>query len=680
MILRFILGGLLLAGVVNVYLFHSIGSLGVVGFLLILCVIGIVGYGVKHVTSTWFIVVTLGLLGWLTVNRGALFPQLLLVLGMVLAFIVLWYVTLTNKKFVNSFSELLLIPFSLLSSYVLAVLRSIATVISRRKRVGSPVRYTVSEWVPSIIIGVILGTPFVAVLLILLRNADPIFNKTLINIFSNITFGKTSFRIIIGFITFLSIIPLAFMRLKGKVLQLSEVNGSFIKPVTVVMTMIAATLIVFLCIQWPYVFASVAKEYELTNFGISTYSEYVKRGFGEFLVTSFIVYGFLWVGLLALRVYQGGKRPLLFYVQTIVIITFFVFLLSILRRVLLYWEFHGFTVIRFYGSIFLVWVGFLGSMLFLRSIKKYTWIYIEAAVSLLILFSIGVVNAEHFIVSHHPPRVNDSIDIVYLSRLSTDGYEGWKTAYNVAKQYITELHEKDGVLNEEDRRKAAYSGVSLGLLNKQYYRLMSQYGTDADKKEYVKSVLTSFYPEIEKTATVFEESLQQIKKQGNEATVSAELYVSQLGVNKSNTLNQHLQQLHTVASHSSMILNQSNQHVYFYSLQPRSPLSIGVFSTVQCFLSFNTDEQLNVGSLCVPGFIKFTNSYEVPNRIAYILNWNRRNQYVYSMLKQEIPFENVINVQELYVDVWKRILNQSKQDRYYLQDISYDTPLLLPLR
>lgn len=680
MILRFVLGGLILAGVVNQYLFHSVGSLGVVGFLLILTSIGVIGYGIKRMVSTWYLLVTLGLLGWLTVNRGAIYPQLLMVLGMVISFFVLWYVTLAKKRFVNSFSELLFVPVSLFNTYVVAVLRSIAVVSSQRKRGGSFALRSVSAWVSSIIIGVIIGTPFVVVLLILLRSADPIFNKTLTNVFSYVTFGETSVRITIGLITFLSIIPLAFMRFKQKVLQLSELNVALIKPITVVMTMIAVTLLVFLCVQWPYIFASVAKEYELTNYGISTYSEYVKRGFGEFLVTSFIVYGFLWVGLLALRVYQGKKRPILFYVQTIVIMTFFVFLLSILRRVLLYWEFHGLTVIRFYGSIFLLWVGFLASTVFLRSIKKYSWIYIEAAVGLMFLLGIGIVNIEHVIVTHHPPRVNNTIDIVYLSRLSTDGYEGWKIAYTISKEYLSELHKKNGVLNEEDRRKAAYSGLSLGLLNRQYYRLIYQYGTDADKNEYVKSVLTSFYPEIVETVAVFEESLQTIQHQGDEATVSAGLYISQFGVNKSNTINEHLQQLQTVASHSAMLLNQSNIKTYFYSIQPRSPLSLVNFSSSLCFLSNNNEEQLKTGSLCVPGFIKIAHSFEIPNTVEYLLNWNRRNQYVYSMLKKEIPIENLIMLQEQYVDVWKRISNQSKEDRYYLQDISYDAPLLAPLR
>lgn len=679
MILRFILGGLLLAGVVNVYLFHSIGSLGVVGFLLILSFIGVFGYGIKRFSATWYIVVILGLLGWLTVNRGALFPQLLLVLGMVLSFIVLWYVTLAKKRFINSFSELLLVPVTLFNAYRIAIWRSVTAIISLRKQSPSPIINTASEWIPSIIVGIIIGIPLVAVLLILLRNADPIFNKTIGNVLSYITLSNTSLRIIIGLISFFSVIPLAFMSLKRQNSQVLDVNESLIKPITVVMTMIALTLVLFLIIQWPYIFVSVAKEYELTNYGISTYSEYVKRGFGEFLITSFIVYSFLWVGILSLRTFKGTKRPLLFYVQTVVTIIFLVFLISIFRRVLLYWEFHGLTVIRLYGSIFLLWVGFLGSTLFLRSIKKYTWIYIESAVTICFLIAIGYVNAEQFIVRHHPPTVNNTIDIVYLSRLSTDGYEGWKIAYNVSKEYLSELHKKEGLLNEEDRRKAAYSGLSLGLLNREYYQLISVHGSDADKREYTKAVMSSFYPEIIQTVSVFETSMQTLQQQGEKATVSADLFSSQIGPNKVDTINEHLQQLRAVASHSAELLNQSNLHQYFYSIKPRSPLSLVNYSNGMCAAYYLVNEPVKAGSLCVPGFFTITTSYNKRNTIEYVLNWNRRNQKVFSLIKQEIPIKDVIVLQEQYIDIWKRIINQTKEERYYLRDISYDAPLLSPL-
>jgi hypothetical protein len=122
------------------------------------------------------------------------------------------------------------------------------------------------------------------------------------------------------------------------------------------MTLVGITVGAFLIVQWPYIFAHVAAETDLSQFGVATYSEYVKRGFIELLFISGILYSLLWVGLLTLRSKKEKTFHALQIIQSGVIVLFSIFLLSIARRILLYWDLHGLSLIRIYGGVFLLWI------------------------------------------------------------------------------------------------------------------------------------------------------------------------------------------------------------------------------------------------------------------------------------------------------------------------------------
>jgi len=200
---------------------------------------------------------------------------------------------------------------------------------------------------------------------------------------------------------------------------------------------VASVLLLFLVIQWPYVFAHVAAEADLSKFGVATYSEYVKRGFNEFLMVAVILYSLLWMGLTAYRSHPHKEGKVLFVIQTIAAGLFLLFIVSVLRRILLYWDLHGLSLIRVYGGLFLVMVFALTTTLYLRHISKIRFIGIELGSITVFILILGLWNQEAFIISNHPPTVNNLVDYVYLSRLSADGIDGWVESYRFAAQNLS---------------------------------------------------------------------------------------------------------------------------------------------------------------------------------------------------------------------------------------------------
>lgn len=111
--------------------------------------------------------------------------------------------------------------------------------------------------------------------------------------------------------------------------------------IAVLLGLVTVVLGSFLIVEFPYVFANVA-ETSLSKFGVATYSEYVKRGFFEFLLVSVIVYGVLWAGLGALRAVSSQQitvRKILIFLQSILFITIEKFLLNLTQKGIMIWTY-----------------------------------------------------------------------------------------------------------------------------------------------------------------------------------------------------------------------------------------------------------------------------------------------------------------------------------------------------
>lgn len=489
--------GAILAFVIylNLFYFNSLGGIGIALIIMSLVALVVTVFSSKKNSSliTQGIVV-IALISLTEIFAGSDIRQVLGIWSGLLFLTIFAYALLRNYL-PNNLLEIGLSPVYMAISYLGSGLDSFLSLMSGEatkqiKRFSSD--HKQSSWLQSVFTGFVLGLPFVILLLYLLTQADPIFSNYLSHLFSADFVNKTIVRVVISVIIFIFLFPLTFMKLNKKYHSPLGwlTQASWQKEMSIILAMVAAVLAVFLVVQWPYVFANVAMETELVQFGVETYSEYVTKGFVELLNVAILIFAVSWLSHLL----QSKKRVgYLSYLQFGVVAELIVFMISIFRRVYLYSQFHGLSIARLYGSIALVWlIGMIITMLLRnwrqRGIARYElgWTIV------VILFSLGI-NLEALVVKH-PPTVNNQVDNVYLSRLSSDGYQGWLDALSWTDQVLTSQLDRVSVnqpLSAQDRKELYYSGLVLSNLLENYNDLMLAYGSSDQLHDYLNKLATS---------------------------------------------------------------------------------------------------------------------------------------------------------------------------------------------
>ena len=600
----------------NFWFFQTIGNLGVGLFLALV-------FGLIAVAYPWkreMLVLAIGLagsvfvLGW-RANFDIRIVFLLVTVGIVgLA----TYISTTKRIIGWSLSELLVWPLANAKRYLAGL---VATWPQFKQELKLPVPWAIGR-------GLILAIPIVYVLVLLLSKADPIFAKQVSNLFSWFT-GELKTRIMLSLALASVTVPLLFIPIQQQTgLRLRRLPLA--KEFTVVMGLVAIVIAAFLVIEWPYVFASVPKETELQKFGINTYSEYVQEGFNWFLGATVFIFGLVWLGLL-MRAWRIA--------QIAVLGGFFVFLISIFRRIWLYQTYHGMTLVRAYGGFFVLTIALFTTTLLLRHVWRKPWVYLEMVWVGLLLILLGTVNVENYIATVSPPTVNGRVDYVYLSRMSADGYKGWLKAYTYAEE----------TLNKPDpsAQEVAYAGMVVRQLMKRYDELVWQYDTPTEKEDYFK-------------AAVDYEKLQVIEAQRMVETA--------LEGSKNNTrVNQIKQSLEQYQGRLAAKPNELVLDFYlpYLSFRPSA------------YIDFNDEECRNFG-ICPNSFFSVYKVKEYSFKrnkldILFTYSWSKQQA---SALMWEDMFNKLLDLQSKFFGHYKRL---AKENATYEHDISLNTPFLQPL-
>ena len=322
----------------------------------------------------------------------------------------------------------------------------------------------------SVILGSIFGFGILGILYLLLSRGDLIFAGVLKSMFDfNIAFSINP-RIIYSICLFVLFLPFIFtVKKKMENTQSAFNDFGFKQELTTAVLIVVFGFGLYLLLTWSYLFIKVPLETDLIKYGVSTYSEYVRRGFAELLLAAAFTFIILWVGI------SSNLHKSLQYLLAGELV---VYILTVFRRVYIYQQFHGLSVARVYGSMFLIWLIFLAiSLLF----KKPKYLVISIA----LLTFVGLANVEKFIAQNNPPTVNNRIDYVYLSSMSTDGYEGWKMALDHAKKILDRGWNVQKSIDIDTRREVAYTYFILIELNSEYHKLVSYYGDDVDLNYYL---------------------------------------------------------------------------------------------------------------------------------------------------------------------------------------------------
>ncbi len=353
-----------------------------------------------------------------------------------------------------------------------------------------------STWLKSIAIGFLFGLPLVTWLVSILSKADPIFAKFIREIFSEELLTQLPQRLIFSLILLGLLLPLLLMKFQKYTSPINWLNRvKWDREVAVVTIMICLVLGTFLIVQWPYVFAKVALETDLSRFGVATYSEYVQKGFVDLLKVVMIVFATAWFGTLIHQSQKSTEQKILSIAQAILGIEFIVFITSIFRRVWLYQNSHGLSLARLYGLAVLILISGLAVTLALRYFYRHIkWVRVEALWIILLTLAVIISNMEGLIVKN-PPTVNGRIDYVYLARLPADGSQGWLKAYQWANDLLRQKSAETGLIDKESRRDLYYAQLIIEELSSNFDELIRDYGSNEEIRTYNESRQIYLTPE-----------------------------------------------------------------------------------------------------------------------------------------------------------------------------------------
>ena len=278
--------------------------------------------------------------------------------------------------------------------------------------------------------GIVIALPIVAIFASLLASADAIFSEQLgefIKFFRVDNLPQYIFRlayILVGAYLMAGVFLHAAANSKDE--KLIGEDKPLVNPFlgftesAVVLGSVAALFVAFVVIQFRYFFGGQVN----INLAGFTYSEYARRGFGELLAVAFFcLLMILGLGATARRE-DDNKRRIYSGLNAVIVALVMVMLVSAYQRLLLYEEAYGFSRLRTYTHVALIWIAILLGAVVLLEIFHRERAFAAAALiaSLGFAASLSLMNVDGFIVQQNVNRAvkGQGLDVAYLVSLSTD--------------------------------------------------------------------------------------------------------------------------------------------------------------------------------------------------------------------------------------------------------------------
>jgi hypothetical protein len=281
----------------------------------------------------------------------------------------------------------------------------------------------------AVVRGVVLALPILIVFTALLASADLVFGDAVEQLVEWL-----DWPLIVSWLQSLFIISVTGMVALGaivtalqpaddrKVVSEGRTIPQFMGSIEsgVLLGAVNALFLLFTMIQFRYLFGGEAN---ISAAGY-TYSEYARRGFGELVAVAFLSLGVIWLLGLVVRRDSRNENRVFNALGGLMIGLLFVILASAFKRLLLYEQAYGFTSLRLYTHVAIVWMALLFSGFLVILIRK----RLEYFPFLTLLTAIGfsmtlnVMNVEAVIIRQNLNRAETSgeLDVEYLSWLSSD--------------------------------------------------------------------------------------------------------------------------------------------------------------------------------------------------------------------------------------------------------------------
>lgn len=287
--------------------------------------------------------------------------------------------------------------------------------------------------------GLALALPIVAIFAALLSSADYVFAQRLdafVKLFRLENLPEYIFRLIyilIGAYALTGLILHAGQKSRDEILigEGKPLLPAFLgfTETAVVLGAVNLLFLSFVFIQFRYFFGGQA------NISVEgyTYSEYARRGFGELVaVAVFSLLLFLSLSAVAKRE-SAAQRWTFSGLGVLLVALVGVMLFSAFQRLVLYETAYGFTRLRAYTHVFMIWLGVLLAVVVVLDILRKERTFALAALLAALGFgmTLSLLNVDGFIVHKNIARApaGEGLDVPYLASLSTDSVPALVSAF-----------------------------------------------------------------------------------------------------------------------------------------------------------------------------------------------------------------------------------------------------------
>jgi hypothetical protein len=304
-----------------------------------------------------------------------------------------------------------------------------------------------------IVIGLLIAIPVVSCFGALFASADPVFNQTLINFFALFNFNKFPeyFLRLVIILTIAYFLAAIFLHAANKSPdeKLLGENGPQIEPflgfleAEIVSGSVAVLFLFFVIIQFKYFFGGNA------NIGVAgfTYSQYARRGFNELVLVAFLSLLMILVFSIITRRETDRQKNIFSGLNIAIVVMVIVILVSAFQRLMLAIDWHGFSRLRVYPLIFLIWVGILLVAIVVLEVRRNERFFTSAIVLASIGFavSISLFNVDDAIVRYNVFRSTQGkhFNAPFLATLSLDAVPALTEAFQ-NPAFSNEVHEGIG--------------------------------------------------------------------------------------------------------------------------------------------------------------------------------------------------------------------------------------------
>ncbi|MBN1427595.1 MAG: DUF4173 domain-containing protein [Anaerolineae bacterium] len=298
-------------------------------------------------------------------------------------------------------------------------------------------------------VGLLIAVPFLLVFTALFASADLVFGKLIENAFKSIHLPDIFGHIFLtAFLAWPIIGGLAYALTRkpgwqlfsnsdqaeaGKKVDAPEdapqeireprrTIRSLLHPVesSTVLFSIDLLFLVFVAIQFAALFGGEA----FLRSQNLTYSEYARRGFFELLAVSLITLGLILVIDFITHREKGRQQVVFMLGSSLMISLTIIILVSAFQRMQLYEWAYGFTRLRVYPHVFMVWLAILMAALLITLLIRRVRLFATAALIACLGFviTLDILNPDVFIVRQNIQRYHngEKLDADYLGTLSED--------------------------------------------------------------------------------------------------------------------------------------------------------------------------------------------------------------------------------------------------------------------